>query len=99
MTIDVAAPAALEDLAGRMWEAVVRGDESAATAMVRRALDGGLDPESVLLDVIAPIQGRVGAEWADNRIGVAQEHAATAINERALAAVAQHPIQALHQFF
>ncbi|QEU83328.1 cobalamin B12-binding domain-containing protein [Streptomyces subrutilus] len=60
-------------------------------AVVRRALDAGLDAESVLLDVIAPVQGQVGEEWAANRITVAQEHAATAINDRAVAALARHP--------
>ncbi|CAM5297926.1 cobalamin-binding protein [Streptomyces spiroverticillatus] len=50
-----------------------------------------LDPEAVLLDVIAVVQGRVGEEWAANRMSVAQEHAATAINERAVAALAVHP--------
>ena len=48
------------------------------------------DPESVLLDLIAPVQARVGLEWAANRLTVAQEHAATAINERAIAALAHH---------
>ncbi|MFD3542245.1 B12-binding domain-containing protein [Streptomyces sp. NPDC058662] len=91
MTVDAAAPAAFELLAERVWEAVVRGDEAAATAVVRRALEDGVDAEGVLLDVIAPIQGRVGAQWAADRIGVAQEHAATAISERAVAVVAQYP--------
>ncbi|MFJ8096484.1 cobalamin B12-binding domain-containing protein [Streptomyces griseofuscus] len=55
------------------------------------ALDEGLDAESVLLDVIATVQGKVGTEWAANRISVAQEHAATSTNERAVAALALHP--------
>ncbi|MEU9028650.1 cobalamin-dependent protein [Streptomyces sp. NPDC048383] len=73
-----------------MWAAVLTGDERAATAVVRAALDDGTDPESLLLDVIARVQSRVGEEWAANRITVAQEHAATAINERAIAVVAEH---------
>lgn len=78
-------------LSAELWEAVLTLDEAAAVTAVRRALDAGLDAESVLLDVIAPVQGRVGEEWAANRITVAQEHAATAINERSIAALAQHP--------
>ncbi|MEU9802894.1 cobalamin-dependent protein [Streptomyces sp. NPDC051000] len=74
-----------------MWEGALGFDEAAVIAAVLRALDEGLDAESVLLDVIAPVQGRVGEEWAANRITVAQEHAATAINERAVAALARHP--------
>ncbi|WP_433544157.1 cobalamin B12-binding domain-containing protein (plasmid) [Streptomyces sp. CA-294286] len=77
--------------ADRLWKAVSVADEYAATAVVARALDEGVDPESVLLDVIAVVQARVGEEWAANRIGVAQEHAATAINERAVAALGTHP--------
>ncbi|MFI5867796.1 B12-binding domain-containing protein [Streptomyces sp. NPDC051546] len=91
MTIETMRPPALGLLTGQLWDAALCGDEAAATSAVRRALDEGLDAEAALLDVIAPVQGRVGEEWAANRITVAQEHAATAINERAVAAVAQHP--------
>ncbi|MFC8349852.1 B12-binding domain-containing protein [Streptomyces sp. NPDC057280] len=84
-------PAPTHELAGRLWNAVAAGDEHTATDVVLRALDEGLDPESVLLDVIARVQVRVGEEWASNRISVAQEHAATAINERAVTALALHP--------
>jgi len=72
-----------------LWEAAVAGDEYAATDVVLAALDRGVPAETVLLDVIGAVQRRVGAEWAANRIDVAQEHTATAINERAVAAVAQ----------
>ncbi|MEU9233891.1 cobalamin B12-binding domain-containing protein [Streptomyces subrutilus] len=78
-------------LAGALWEAVLALDEPAAITAVLRALDDGMDAESVLLDAIAAVQGRVGEEWAANRITVAQEHGATAISERAIAALAQHP--------
>lgn len=72
-----------------LWNAVLDGDEPTATGVVRRALDGGRDAESVLLDVIAPVQSRIGEEWAANRITVAQEHAATAVNDRVIAALSQ----------
>ncbi|MFJ6700593.1 B12-binding domain-containing protein [Streptomyces sp. NPDC091272] len=77
--------------AEQLWDAVSAGDEYSATGVVTRALDDGVDPETVLLDVIAPVQGKVGEEWAANRMSVAQEHAATAVNERAVAALAGHP--------
>ncbi|WP_411107608.1 B12-binding domain-containing protein [Streptomyces sp. cmx-4-9] len=85
------AATAPEQLVQHVWETVIGLDEAAAITAVLHALDEGLDPESALLDVLAPVQGRVGEEWAANRITVAQEHAATAINERAVAAVARHP--------
>ncbi|MCV7054002.1 cobalamin B12-binding domain-containing protein [Mycolicibacterium gilvum] len=75
----------------RLWAAVMDGDEYAASTVVFEALDAGIAPEDVLLDVIAVVQRRVGTEWAANRITVAQEHAATAINDRVIAALAHHP--------
>ncbi|MFF3694063.1 B12-binding domain-containing protein [Streptomyces sp. NPDC002221] len=81
----------LADLAGQVWNAVADGDEYTATDLVLCALDDDVAPESVLLDVIAAVQGKVGEEWAANRLTVAQEHAATSINERAVVALALHP--------
>ncbi|MFJ2738932.1 B12-binding domain-containing protein [Streptomyces sp. NPDC087440] len=74
----------------QLWDAVAAGDEYAATDTVLTALDDGLPAEDVLLEVISPVQAKVGVEWAANRINVAQEHTATAINDRAVAALSQH---------
>lgn len=71
-----------------LWDAVIACDEYAARDVVFAALDTGVAAETVLLDVIGAVQRRVGAEWAAARINVAQEHAATAINERVIAALA-----------
>ncbi|TDV57371.1 cobalamin B12-binding domain-containing protein [Actinophytocola oryzae] len=70
-----------------LWDAVIEGDEYAAREVVAGALDAGLPAESVLLDVIGAVQRRVGEAWAEARINVAQEHAATAINERVIASL------------
>ncbi|MFI6025709.1 B12-binding domain-containing protein [Amycolatopsis magusensis] len=70
----------------RLWDAAVGGDEQAAVEAVFAALDAGLDLEAALLDVVGVVQRRVGLEWAANRLSVAQEHAATAINDRVIAA-------------
>lgn len=75
----------------QLWTAVTGRDEYRAADIVLEALEGGTPPETVLLDVIAPVQARVGTEWAANRLTVAQEHAASAITERVIAAVAHHP--------
>ncbi len=69
----------------RLWQAVTAGDEYAAGDVVVSALGAGVDAESVLLDVVGAVQRKVGQEWAANRLTVAQEHAATAINDRVLA--------------
>lgn len=78
----------------QLWNAVLDGDEYAAAAAVFAAIDRGVSAEDVLLEVIAPVQHRVGTEWAANRITVAEEHAATAINDRVIAALAHHPASA-----
>ncbi|OIK24821.1 cobalamin B12-binding domain-containing protein [Streptomyces malaysiense] len=75
-------------LVRRLWRAVVDADEYAAADIVHTALAAGMDEEALLLEVIAPVQETVGVEWAADRISVAQEHAATAINERIVASLA-----------
>ncbi|MFJ1755501.1 B12-binding domain-containing protein [Kitasatospora sp. NPDC088134] len=77
-----------------LWEAVLGGDQARATALAAAALDAGLPPETLLLDVIGALQARIGRAWAADRISVVQEHAATAVNERVVAAVAAHPASA-----
>ncbi|MCS0603045.1 cobalamin-dependent protein [Streptomyces sp. LP11] len=83
----VARPSAA-GLADRLWQAVVQGDERSAAGLLHDALADGTDEETLLLEVIAPVQEKVGVEWAADRITVAQEHAATAINERVVASLA-----------
>ena len=75
----------------QLWGAVIDCDEYAAVATIYGAMDAGVAPEDVLLDVIAPVQQKIGLEWAANRISIAQEHAATAVNDRVIAALAHHP--------
>ncbi|MBV2354005.1 cobalamin-dependent protein [Streptomyces sp. J2-1] len=77
-----------DPLPERLWHAVADGDEERAVELVHGALEAGVTEETLLLDIIAPVQERVGAEWAADRISVAQEHAATAINERVIASLA-----------
>ncbi|MEV5978912.1 cobalamin B12-binding domain-containing protein [Streptomyces sp. NPDC052114] len=55
--------------------------------------------ERVLLELIAPVQERVGLAWAADHITVAHEHAATAISERCVAAVAAATSPALARTF
>ncbi|MFD8422567.1 B12-binding domain-containing protein [Streptomyces sp. NPDC059466] len=81
----------LEHARDRLWSAVSTGDESGAAAAVFATLGPAADAETVLLDVIAPVQVRVGAEWAANRLTVTQEHTATAIHERVIGALTRHP--------
>ncbi|MFJ4716328.1 B12-binding domain-containing protein [Streptomyces sp. NPDC088785] len=86
-------PLSPDVLRERLWRAVIDCDDTHAVALTRRAMSG-TEParlpavaERVLLELIAPVQRRVGEEWAANRLTVAQEHAATAISARCVTAV------------
>ncbi|MFG2622779.1 B12-binding domain-containing protein [Streptomyces sp. NPDC048507] len=76
--------------ADRLWDAVLAQDETAARDTVIAAAES-VGTESALLDVIGAVQRRVGTEWAADRISVAQEHAATTINDRSVSALVRHP--------
>jgi methanogenic corrinoid protein MtbC1 len=69
-------------------ELIGDGDEYAAIEMVLGLLDAGEPPQRILVDLIGRTQARVGRLWADNEWSIAREHAATAVAERAVAAVA-----------
>ncbi|MFF4342913.1 B12-binding domain-containing protein [Kitasatospora sp. NPDC001540] len=84
-------PVPVPALTEQLWEAVTGGDQARAAALATGALEAGLEPEALLIDVIGGLQARVGREWAADRLTVIQEHAATAVNERVVALVAGHP--------
>lgn len=65
-------------------DALLRGSARDAEDAVRGALDAGLDPSDVHVQVIAPAMRMVGELWARDEITVADEHLATAITYRAL---------------
>ncbi|EYT81184.1 MULTISPECIES: cobalamin B12-binding domain-containing protein [unclassified Streptomyces] len=71
----------------KLWTAVRAADEYSAVDVIHNCLEAGLAAETVLLDVIGAVQHKVGTEWAANRMSVADEHAATAINDRVIAAL------------
>ncbi|WP_433206408.1 cobalamin B12-binding domain-containing protein [Dactylosporangium sp. CS-047395] len=62
-------------------------DEEGAVDVACALLDAGVSAERVLLDVVAPAQAQVGEWWQRNEWSVAQEHAATHISERVVAAL------------
>jgi methanogenic corrinoid protein MtbC1 len=69
------------------FDALERADEVHAVDLVTRLLDAGGSAEDVLLRLVVPTQERVGELWRTGEWSVAQEHAATCINERVVAAV------------
>lgn len=62
-------------------------DEYAAVDVATGLLGRGVPAERILLDLVAPAQAEVGERWARNEWSVAQEHAATHISDRVVAAV------------
>lgn len=74
------APTTLDPALEQYWTAVATGDEEAAWGVARDLLaERPLD--EVLMRLVAGTQRRVGDLWASNRLTVAREHAATAVNE------------------
>ncbi|TCB94330.1 cobalamin B12-binding domain-containing protein [Micromonospora zingiberis] len=69
---------------------LAEADEPAAIAVARELLDAGVPADRVLLDLVAPAQAEVGERWARNEWSVAQEHAATHVSERVVAAIAAY---------
>ncbi|MEV4624531.1 cobalamin B12-binding domain-containing protein [Asanoa sp. NPDC049573] len=78
-TVDSAYPAYLRCLD--------EADENGAIELALALLDGGVPADTVLLSLVAPAQAQVGQWWQRNEWSVAQEHAATHISERVVAAV------------
>ncbi|WP_255949594.1 cobalamin B12-binding domain-containing protein [Streptomyces odontomachi] len=74
-----------------LWDALRDSDERRACRVAVAALDDGVPVEDALLEVVAPLQRRVGLEWAADRITVAQEHAATAVADQVVTAIMAHP--------
>lgn len=62
-------------------------DPRRATDLVLGLLDDGTPQQQITYEVLSPAQVRVGQMWEQGRWGVADEHAATAVTETALAAL------------
>ncbi|GAA3304638.1 cobalamin B12-binding domain-containing protein [Dactylosporangium vinaceum] len=69
-------------------QCLAAADEDGAIDIAGGLLHSGHDAEAVLLDLVAPAQRQVGEWWQRNEWSIAQEHAATHISERVVAALA-----------
>lgn len=77
--------------AGRLYAALLAGDEAHARQVFGRLAGGGV-PLAELCDlVIAPALRRIGAEWAAGELSIAAEHQASAVCERLVAATFRQP--------
>ncbi|MHA0288702.1 cobalamin B12-binding domain-containing protein [Mycobacterium sp. C3-094] len=71
-------------------EAVATRDAATVQSMIQRMLVDGLDPVTVLTDVIAAVQRDNGERWQRGEWTIAEEHAATAMAVAATKAVGRH---------
>ena len=67
------------------------GDEARAVALATGLVDAGCPAQEVLLRLVSPAQVRVGQLWQSGGWSVAQEHAATCVAERVVAALSAAP--------
>ncbi len=70
------------------FRTVAEVDAAQARQVVLEMLDEGTPVERITTEVLAPAQVRVGQLWEQGRWSVADEHAATAVTETALSALA-----------
>jgi methanogenic corrinoid protein MtbC1 len=82
------APATRSDHRRRYLAYLEDGDECGAVGFTHELLDRGVPAEWILLGLVARAQSIVGARWAANEWSVAQEHAASYVSDRVVAAVA-----------
>ena len=80
---------ALDEAVDRFDRAVTTARREDALGVVDALLADGVDPMTVLVDVVAAVQREVGARWQRGEWSVAQEHAATAVSVSALELVAR----------
>ena len=77
-----------EDPLETYFRTLAQVDEAEAGKVVLEMLDEGTPVERITSGVLVPAQVRVGQLWAQGRWSVADEHAATAVTESALSALA-----------
>lgn len=63
-------------------DALRRGDERAARAVVEQLRRAGVQARTIYFEVFAPSMVRIGELWEQNELSVAEEHLATEITQR-----------------
>jgi excisionase family DNA binding protein len=64
---------------------LLAGDESGAWRVVELALGSGMDPDEVVVGMMAPALTEIGDQWASGDVTVGQEHQASGVAARLLA--------------
>lgn len=76
-----------ETVERRLWHAMCSGDSQSARALVSGQLDQGISGTALIVDLLAPAQLAVGVRWQQRAWTVADEHAASAVVDAALAGI------------
>ena len=66
-------------LCDRYTAALLAGDEDEAARVVADALDRGLEPAAIYLEMLGPALGEIGEAWLRGDLNIADEHLATSI--------------------
>jgi methanogenic corrinoid protein MtbC1 len=61
---------------------LIASDESGAWDVLEAALGSGMEPEDVLLEIVAPTLRSIGTMWEQGQLTVADEHRASAVATR-----------------
>jgi methanogenic corrinoid protein MtbC1 len=72
----------------RFMESLAGRDRKAATRQALGLLEAGVPVQELILGLLGPAQAEVGRRWEANQWSVADEHAATAITDAVLGALA-----------
>jgi excisionase family DNA binding protein len=70
------------DYAGKLADLLMDGDEAQAWRLSQDALASAFTAEQLYLDALAPAMRSVGDQWEAGRIGIADEHRASALASR-----------------
>jgi methanogenic corrinoid protein MtbC1 len=84
----VAAEVPLSSAYDRYLRCLDDADEYGAIDVALDLMARDVPAETVLLELVAPAQAQIGQWWQSNRWSIAQEHAATHVSDRVVAAVA-----------
>lgn len=91
---EIARPVDVDAHLARYLDAVHRGDRRGAIDVAIGLLERGVDPETIITDLLARSQWEIGRGWEEGTWSIALEHRASAITESALQAVADTALRA-----
>lgn len=75
----------------RLLEQLMVGDEARVRDLIADLVETGVSLVEICDQVLAPALREIGERWSRGELGIAEEHRASAICERALARWAPHP--------